>query len=342
MSKLNLQTNIGRLTLKNPVMTASGTFGYGLEYADFCHLNALGGMVLKGTTLLPREGNPYPRMVETPAGMLNAVGLQNKGVKALIKDMLPPLQAHLEQAVGTRPVASAAESAASATATTAPSAASAQDAASAEIPTRIIINLSGSTIEDYVEAAALLNEAEAVSGVELNISCPNVKQGGMAFGTHPDTAAEVVTAVRKAYQGPLLVKLSPNVTDITEMARAVEGAGADGVALVNTFLGMEVDIEKAKPVLSTITGGLSGPCIRPIALRMVWQVAKAVKIPVVGMGGIVSARDAIAFLMVGASAVEVGTANFEDPASAEKIANGIADYMQRKGIADIRSLIGII
>ena len=319
MSKLNLQTNIGRLTLKNPVMTASGTFGYGLEYADFCHLNALGGMVLKGTTLLPREGNPYPRMAETPAGMLNAVGLQNKGVKALIKDMLPPLQAHLAQA-----------EAASAT------------ASAAEIPTRIIINLSGSTIEDYVEAAALLNEAEAVSGVELNISCPNVKQGGMAFGTRPDTAAEVVTAVRKAYQGPLLVKLSPNVTDITEMARAVEGAGADGVALVNTFLGMEVDIEKAKPVLSTITGGLSGPCIRPIALRMVWQVAKAVKIPVVGMGGIVSARDAIAFLMVGASAVEVGTANFEDPASAEKIANGIADYMQRKGITDIRSLIGII
>lgn len=331
MSKLNLQTNIGRLTLKNPVMTASGTFGYGLEYADFCHLNALGGMVLKGTTLLPREGNPYPRMAETPAGMLNAVGLQNKGVKALIKDMLPPLQAHLAQVEGTRQVASAAESAASAVA-----------ASDSEIPTRIIINLSGSTIEDYVEAAALLNEAEAVSGVELNISCPNVKQGGMAFGTHPDTAAEVVTAVRKAYQGPLLVKLSPNVTDITEMARAVEGAGADGVALVNTFLGMEVDIEKAKPVLSTITGGLSGPCIRPIALRMVWQVAKAVKIPVVGMGGIVDARDAIAFLMVGASAVEVGTANFEDPASAEKIANGIADYMQRKGIADIRSLIGII
>ena len=331
MSKLNLQTNIGRLTLKNPVMTASGTFGYGLEYADFCHLNALGGMVLKGTTLLPREGNPYPRMAETPAGMLNAVGLQNKGVKALIKDMLPPLQAHLAQAVGTRPVASAAEAAATANA-----------ASEAEIPTRIIINLSGSTIEDYVEAAALLNEAEAVSGVELNISCPNVKQGGMAFGTRPDTAAEVVTAVRKAYQGPLLVKLSPNVTDIAEMARAAEGAGADGVALVNTFLGMEVDIEKAKPVLSTITGGLSGPCIRPIALRMVWQVAKAVKIPVVGMGGIVSARDAIAFLMVGASAVEVGTANFEDPASAEKIANGIADYMQRKGIADIRSLIGII
>ncbi len=312
MSKLNLQTNIGRLTLKNPVMTASGTFGYGLEYADFCHLNALGGMVLKGTTLLPREGNPYPRMAETPAGMLNAVGLQNKGVKALIKDMLPPLQAHLAEVE------------------------------TSEIPTRIIINLSGSTIEDYVEAARLLDEAQAVSGVELNISCPNVKQGGMAFGTRPDTAAEVVTAVRKAYRGPLLVKLSPNVTDIVEMARAVEGAGADGVALVNTFLGMEVDIEKAKPVLSTITGGLSGPCIRPIALRMVWQVAKAVKIPVVGMGGIVDARDAIAFLMVGASAVEVGTANFEDPASAEKIANGIADYMQRKGIADIRSLIGII
>ena len=315
MSTLNLQTDIGRLTLKNPVMTASGTFGYGLEYADFCHLNALGGMVLKGTTLHPREGNPYPRMAETPAGMLNAVGLQNKGVKTLIKDLLPPLQAHLAEA---------------------------EAADKTGLPTRVLVNLSGSTIEDYVEAATLLDAAEAVAGVELNISGPNVKQGGMAFGTRPDTAAEVVSAVRKAYRGPLLVKLSPNVTDIAEMARAVEGAGADGVALINTLLGMEVDIEKAKPVLSTITGGLSGPCVRPVALRMVWQVAKAVKIPVVGMGGIVDARDAIAFLMVGASAVEVGTANFEDPASAEKRAAGIAAYMERKGIADVRSLIGVI
>lgn len=325
MNTLDLQTDIGRLTLKNPVMTASGTFGYGLEYADLCHLNALGGMVLKGTTLHPREGNPYPRMAETPAGMLNAVGLQNKGVKTLIKDLLPPLQAHL----------------AAAEAETQQAQVEAQTPAP-QPPTRILVNLSGSTIEDYVEAAELLDAAEAVSGVELNISCPNVKQGGMAFGTRPDTAAEVVTAVRKAYRGPLLVKLSPNVTDIAEMARAVEGAGADGVALINTLLGMEVDIEKAQPVLSTITGGLSGPCVRPVALRMVWQVAKAVKIPVVGMGGIVDARDAIAFLMVGASAVEVGTANFEDPASAEKIVDGIAAYMQRKGIADVRSLIGII
>ncbi len=327
MSTLNLKTNIGRLELKNPVMTASGTFGYGLEYADFCHLNALGGMVLKGTTLHPREGNPYPRMAETPAGMLNAVGLQNKGVRTLIKDLLPPLQAHL--------AAVEAETKAAQT-DGAPSAQTPQP------PTRILVNLSGSTVEDYVEAAELLDAAEAVSGVELNISCPNVKQGGMAFGTRPDTAAEVVSAVRRAYRGPLLVKLSPNVTDIAEMARAVEGAGADGVALINTLLGMEVDIEKAQPVLSTITGGLSGPCVRPVALRMVWQVAKAVKIPVVGMGGIVDARDAIAFLMVGASAVEVGTANFEDPASAEKIADGIAAYMQRKGIADVRSLINII
>ncbi len=327
MSTLNLQTNIGRLELKNPVMTASGTFGYGLEYADFCHLNALGGMVLKGTTLHPREGNPYPRMAETPAGMLNAVGLQNKGVRTLIKDLLPPLQAHL--------AAAEAETKAAQT-DGAPAAQTPQP------PTRILVNLSGSTVEDYVEAAELLDAAEAVSGVELNISCPNVKQGGMAFGTRPDTAAEVVSAVRRAYRGPLLVKLSPNVTDIAEMARAVEGAGADGVALINTLLGMEVDIEKAQPVLSTITGGLSGPCVRPVALRMVWQVAKAVKIPVVGMGGIVDARDAIAFLMVGASAVEVGTANFEDPASAEKIADGIAAYMQRKGIADVRSLINII
>lgn len=327
MSTLNLKTNIGRLELKNPVMTASGTFGYGLEYADFCHLNALGGMVLKGTTLHPREGNPYPRMAETPAGMLNAVGLQNKGVRTLIKDLLPPLQAHL--------AAVEAETKAAQT-DGAPSAQTPQP------PTRILVNLSGSTVEDYVEAAELLDAAEAVSGVELNISCPNVKQGGMAFGTRPDTAGEVVSAVRRAYRGPLLVKLSPNVTDIAEMARAVEGAGADGVALINTLLGMEVDIEKAQPVLSTITGGLSGPCVRPVALRMVWQVAKAVKIPVVGMGGIVDARDAIAFLMVGASAVEVGTANFEDPASAEKIADGIAAYMQRKGIADVRSLINII
>lgn len=327
MSTLNLQTDIGRLTLKNPVMTASGTFGYGLEYTDFCHLNALGGMVLKGTTLHPREGNPYPRMAETPAGMLNAVGLQNKGVRTLIKDLLPPLQAHL--------AAVEAETKAAQT-DGAPAAQTPQP------PTRILVNLSGSTVEDYVEAAELLDAAEAVSGVELNISCPNVKQGGMAFGTRPDTAAEVVSAVRRAYRGPLLVKLSPNVTDIAEMARAVEGAGADGVALINTLLGMEVDIEKAQPVLSTITGGLSGPCVRPVALRMVWQVAKAVKIPVVGMGGIVDARDAIAFLMVGASAVEVGTANFEDPASAEKIADGIAAYMQRKGIADVRSLINII
>ena len=327
MSTLNLQTNIGRLELKNPVMTASGTFGYGLEYADFCHLNALGGMVLKGTTLHPREGNPYPRMAETPAGMLNAVGLQNKGVRTLIKDLLPPLQAHL--------AAAEAETKAAQT-DGAPAAQTPQP------PTRILVNLSGSTVEDYVEAAELLDAAEAVSGVELNISCPNVKQGGMAFGTRPDTAAEVVSAVRRAYRGPLLVKLPPTVTDIAEMARAVEGAGADGVALINTLLGMEVDIEKAQPVLSTITGGLSGPCVRPVALRMVWQVAKAVKIPVVGMGGIVDARDAIAFLMVGASAVEVGTANFEDPASAEKIADGIAAYMQRKGIADVRSLINII
>lgn len=322
MSTPDLQTDIGRLTLKNPVMTASGTFGYGLEYADFCHLNALGGMVLKGTTLHPREGNPYPRMAETPAGMLNAVGLQNKGVRTLIKDLLPPLQAHLAAGEAQRQAAGC--------------------QAAGTPPTRILVNLSGSTVEDYVEAAELLDAAEAVSGVELNISCPNVKQGGMAFGTRPDTAAEVVAAVRKAYRGPLLVKLSPNVTDIAEMARAVEGAGADGVALINTLLGMEVDIEKAQPVLSTITGGLSGPCVRPVALRMVWQVAKAVKIPVVGMGGIVDARDAIAFLMVGASAVEVGTANFEDPASAEKIAAGIAAYMERKGIDDVRSLIGII
>lgn len=359
MSTLNLKTNIGRLELKNPVMTASGTFGYGLEYADFCHLTALGGMVLKGTTLHPREGNPYPRMAETPAGMLNAVGLQNKGVKTLIKDLLPPLQTHLaieEAQVRAAALRAEAEAAFGADADAETAQAQAQPQAASEaapapaptwpqpsdIPTRILVNLSGSTIEDYVEAAELLDAAPEVSGIELNISCPNVKQGGMAFGTRPDTAAEVVSAVRKAYRGPLLVKLSPNVTDIAEMARAVEGAGADGVALINTLLGMEVDIEKAQPVLSTVTGGLSGPCVRPVALRMVWQVAKAVKIPVVGMGGIVDARDAIAFLMVGASAVEVGTANFEDPASAEKIVNGIAAFMQRKGIADLQSLIGVI
>lgn len=314
----SLQTNIGRLSLKNPVITASGTFGYGMEYADLLDLSLLGGMVLKGSTLNPREGNPYPRMAETPAGMLNAVGLQNKGVRVLVEEILPPLVKYMQGLENSN------------------------NATEKEESTRIIINLSGSTKEEYVEGAAILDQSQDVSGVELNISCPNVKQGGMAFGTNPAAAAEVVAAVRKAYRGPLLVKLSPNVTDVVSIAKAVEDAGADGIALINTLLGMEVDIETQKPLLSTITGGLSGPCIRPVALRMVWQVAHSVKIPVVGMGGITNARDALAFFMVGASAVEVGTANFENPAVCKDIINGIKEYMDRKKIDNITSLIGII
>ena len=287
--------------MKNPVLTASGTFGYGTEYTDFMDLSDIGGIIVKGTTLHPREGNPYPRMAETPSGMLNAVGLQNKGVDYFIEHIYPNIR-HFD--------------------------------------TRILVNVSGSTIEDYVATAEKLNELEDIPGIELNISCPNVKQGGMAFGTSCAGAESVVRAVRKAYRKTLMVKLSPNVTDIAEIARAAEAAGADSVSLINTLLGMAIDAETRRPLLSTITGGLSGACVKPIALRMVWQVSKAVRIPIIGLGGIMNASDAIEFLLAGATAVQIGTANFIDPAVSAKVATGINEYMQRHGINDINELIG--
>lgn len=307
---METRTNIGRLELKNPVLTASGTFGYGLEFCDFVDLNALGGFVVKGTTAKPREGNPYPRMAETPLGMLNAVGLQNKGVDTLISDILPQIRQKIDY---TQP-----------------------------IPTRLIVNVSGSTVDEYVEVAEKLSPCQEVDAIEVNISCPNVKQGGMAFGTDPKIAAEVTKAVRKVFPRCMMVKLSPNVTDIASMAEAVEAAGADSVSLINTLLGMAVDVKKRKAVLSTVTGGLSGPCVKPVALRMVWQVAKRVKIPVIGMGGICSTTDAIEFLMAGASAIEIGTANFNDPAITQKVAEELVEYDRRNGISNLREIIGII
>ncbi len=299
----DLSVKIGNMCLKNPVMTASGTFGYGEEFADFLDLNKLGGFIVKGTTLLPREGNDYPRMAETPAGMLNAVGLQNKGVDYFIEHIYPRIK-HLQ--------------------------------------TNIVVNVSGSSIEDYVTTADKINELDHIPAIELNISCPNVKQGGMAFGTTTSSAQAVVSAVRKVYNKTLIVKLSPNVTDITAIAKAVEQGGADAVSLINTLLGMAIDAEKQKPVLSTITGGLSGPCVKPIALRMVWQVSKAVNIPVVGLGGIMSATDAIEFLLAGATVVQIGTANFIDPQISLKIVDGINDYLDRKSVAKVVDIIGLI
>ena len=300
---VQLNTNIGSLELKNPVMTASGTFGYGTEYADFMDISRLGAIIVKGTTLNPRQGNPYPRMAETPSGMLNAVGLQNKGVDYFVDHIYPEVR---------------------------------------KIRTAIIVNVSGSCIDDYVQTASIINTLDDIPAIELNISCPNVKQGGMAFGVNPDSAAQVVSAVRKAYDKTLIVKLSPNVTDITEIARAVEGAGADSVSLINTMLGMAIDAEKRKPILSTITGGMSGPAVKPVALRMVWQTAKAVKIPVIGLGGICSATDAIEFLLAGASAIQIGTANFIDPSISEKVIDGIADYLQRHGFNSVKDIIGAL
>lgn len=307
---MNTRTNIGRLELKNPVLTASGTFGYGLEFCDFLDLNALGGFVMKGTTAKAREGNPYPRMAETPLGMLNAVGLQNKGVDHLISHILPQIKQKIDY--------------------------------KSEVPTRIIVNVSGSTIEEYVEVAQKLNDCSEVDAIEVNISCPNVKQGGMAFGTDPKMAQEVTSAVRKVFARCMMVKLSPNVTDIAAMAEAVEAAGADSVSLINTLLGMAVDVDKRKAVLSTVTGGLSGPCVKPVALRMVWQAAKRVKIPVIGIGGICSTTDALEFLMAGASAVQVGTANFVNPAVTQQIAEGINEYTTKHKLADLKEIIGII
>lgn len=298
---VDLSVEIGKLKLKNPIMTASGTFGYGEEFADFIDLNRLGGIIVKGTTLHHREGNPYPRMAETPSGMLNAVGLQNKGVDYFIEHIYPRIK---------------------------------------DLDTRVIVNVSGSCIDDYVAVCEKLSPLDKVAAVEINISCPNVKQGGMGFGTTCSGAESVTSAVRKAYDGTMIVKLTPNVTDITEIARAVEAAGADAVSLTNTFLGMAIDVEKRKPMLSTITGGLSGPCIRPIAVRMVWQVANAVKVPVVGLGGIASGRDAIEFLLAGATAVQIGTANFVDPQVTVKAIAYIEDYLKRHQIASVRELIG--
>ena len=299
----DFRTSIGKLELANPVMTASGTFGYGTEFADFVDLNRLGGVIVKGTTLHHREGNAYPRMAETPSGMLNAVGLQNKGVDYFCEKIYPTIK---------------------------------------DYNTKMIVNVSGSAIEDYVATAERINALENIPAIELNISCPNVKQGGMAFGVTAKGAEEVVSAVRKAYDKTLIVKLSPNVTDITEIARATEAAGADSVSLINTLLGMAIDAERRRPVLSTITGGMSGPAVKPIALRMVWQVAKAVNIPVVGLGGITNATDAIEFLLAGASAIEVGTANFMDPAVTGKIIDGINEYLDRHGFASVRDIIGAL
>ena len=301
---LKTQVHIGRgLTIKNPVMTASGSFGYGTEYEDFIDLNRLGGILVKGTTLHPRQGNPYPRMAETPSGMLNAVGLQNKGVDYFCEYIYPKIRGY---------------------------------------ETAMIVNVSGSQVEDYIETAEKINALEDIPAIELNISCPNVKEGGMAFGVTCAGASSVVRAVRAVYDKTLIVKLSPNVTDITEIARAVEAEGADSISMINTLLGMAIDAEKRRPILSTITGGLSGPAVKPIALRMVWQTSQAVKVPIIGMGGIASATDAIEFLLAGASAVEVGTYNFVDPAVTTQIVDGIEDYMLRHGITDIQDLIGAL
>jgi len=300
---VKLQTNIGALTLKNPVLTASGTFGYGLEFADVVDLSRLGGIIVKGTTLEPREGNAYPRMAETASGMLNCVGLQNKGAAHFCKEIYPQIK---------------------------------------DLDTQVIVNVSGHSPEDYAACAAMIGGLENVRAIELNISCPNVKDGGMAFGTSPQAAAEVVKAVRKAYAKTLIVKLSPNVTDVAEIARAAEAEGADAVSLINTLMGMSIDIERRCSRLSIGTGGLSGPCIKPVALRMVWQTARAVNIPVVGLGGICSAEDAIEFFLAGARAIEIGTANFLDPAVSVKVVDGIEAWCNAHGVADISEIVGAL
>lgn len=301
MARLNV--NVGGLALKNPVMTASGTFGYGLEFADFIDLNRLGGFIVKGTTLAPREGNDYPRMAETPSGMLNCVGLQNKGVDYFCEQIYPQLKG---------------------------------------FDTNVLVNVSGATPDDYAECAARIAALPGIPAIELNISCPNVKNGGMAFGVTCDGAASVVRAVRKAYDKTLIVKLSPNVTSIADIARAVEAEGADAVSLINTLMGMSIDIERRRSRLSIGTGGLSGPAVKPVALRMVWQVARAVNIPVVGLGGIMNATDAIEFMMAGATAIEIGTANFIDPAVTVKVIEGIDAWLDAHGIADVNEIIGAL
>lgn len=299
--KIDLAVNIGGIKMKNPITTASGTFNFGKEYADYLDLNKLGAIVVKGTTLLPKDGNPPPRLVETSAGLLNAIGLQNPGVEHLLEEDLPYLQQY-------------------------------------DLP--VIVNISGNTVEEYVQLAQRLDETSGIAGLEVNISCPNVKQGGLAFGTRPEMAAEVTKAVRNATKLPLIVKLSPNVGDIVEIARSVEAAGADALSLINTLLGMAIDVKKRKPKLANIMGGLSGPAVKPVALRMVWQVSRAVKIPLVGMGGIMTAEDALEFILAGASAVAVGTANFINPRACEEILQGIEDYLNEYRIDSIRQLIG--
>ncbi|HOS72190.1 MAG TPA: dihydroorotate dehydrogenase [Bacteroidales bacterium] len=300
---VKLDFNINDLHFKNPVLAASGTFGYGVEFRDFFDISQLGGIVLKATTLEVREGNPYPRMAETPAGMLNSVGLQNKGIDHFEKNIYPVVS---------------------------------------EFNTNVIVNVNGSYVEDYVTLAGRINALEKIPAIELNISCPNVKKGGMIFGTDPKSAREVIREVRKVYSKQLIVKLSPNVTDIVEFALIAEEEGADSVSLINTLLGMAVDVKRMKPSLATVTGGLSGPAVKPVALRMVWQVAKAVRIPVIGLGGIMNSRDAIEFFLAGASAIQVGTASFINPAVTIDILKGIENYLNEKGFSDIREIIGYI
>ena len=299
MAKLNV--NINKLELKNPVMTASGTFGYGLEFNDFISIDEIGGIIVKGTTLEPRQGNDYPRMAEVPSGMLNCVGLQNKGVEYFCSNIYPQIK---------------------------------------DINTNMIVNVSGSTLEDYASCAARINELDNIPAIELNISCPNVKAGGMAFGVTASGAASVVKAVREVYNKTLIVKLSPNVTSVVDIAKACEAEGADSVSLINTLMGMAIDIEKRKPILSIATGGLSGPAVKSVALRMVWQVAKAVNIPVIGLGGISSAADAIEFLMAGATAIQIGTANFLDPTITIKVRDGINQWLDEHNISDVNDIIG--
>lgn len=301
MADLGIQ--IGNLSLKNPVLTASGTFGFGTEYVDFIDLSKLGGIVVKGITPKERQGNPYPRMAETASGMLNAVGLQNKGVDYFIKIIYPEISKY---------------------------------------NTQIVVNINGGSVEEYCEVASKINELDKIEAIELNISCPNVKQGGMLFGTHCPSAIAVTKAVRQVYKKTLIVKLSPNVTSIVEFAQAVEDSGADAVSLINTLLGMAIDAKSRRPKLSTVTGGLSGPAIKPVALRMVWQVFKAVKIPVIGMGGIMNATDAIEFILAGSSAIQIGTANFINPAITLDILEGIHSYLDQNGCSSVKELIGAL
>jgi len=303
MQRPDMSVEIAGIKMRNPVMTASGTFGYGAEFADYLDLEKIGAMVTKGLSLKPKAGNPTPRIVETPGGMLNAIGLQNVGIDAFIADKLPYL---------------------------------------AQVDTPVIANLYGNTLEEYGEVASRLDGQPGVAGIEVNISCPNVKQGGIVFGTDPGCAAEVVSLVRKSTSKPLIVKLSPNVTDVVAMARAVADAGADALSLINTLTGMAIDLDRRRPVLANVTGGLSGPAIKPVALRMVWQTARAVKLPIIGIGGIMNGRDALEFMLAGATAVQVGTASFLDPAAAQRIAGEMEAYLVERGIANVKTLIGAL